>query len=168
MKDRPNVVLIGMPGCGKSTVGVVLAKRLGLGFLDTDLLIQAAAGRTLQQIVDAEGHEHLRDAEERAVLSVDAAGAVIATGGSVVYSPTGMAHLRQQGVLVYLEVDLPTLVTRVGDHSDRGLAKRPDQTFEELFEERVALYRQYAEITVDGSGPTTEAVCERIEAASDR
>lgn len=165
--NRSNLVLIGMPGSGKSTVGVVLAKRLGKGFVDTDLLIQAAAGRTLQQIVDEEGYEALRAAEEAALIGLDTANHVVATGGSAVYSTAGMANLKGQGVLVYLEVGLPTLQERIGDFSARGIAMRPDQSYAQLYEERVVLYRQHAEIKVDGSGPTTEAVCERIEAALD-
>lgn len=160
-----NLVLIGMPGSGKSTVGVVLAKRTGRGFVDTDLLIQAAAGKTLQQIVDAEGYTALRAAEEAALAGLRVESHVVATGGSAVYSEPGMAHLKAGGLAVYLEVSLATLRQRVGDYSARGVAMRADQSFEDLYEERVALYRQYADLTVDGEGPTTEAVCERIEAA---
>ncbi len=165
MSNRTNLVLIGMPGSGKSTVGVVLAKRLGKGFVDTDLLIQAAAGQTLQQIVDAEGYEALRAAEEAALVGLDTSNHVVATGGSAIYSERGMARLRGQGVVVYLAVDLPLLQERVGDFSARGIAMRPEQSYAELYQERVELYRRHAEITIDGAGPTTEAVCERIEAA---
>ncbi|MEN1681900.1 MAG: shikimate kinase [Planctomycetota bacterium] len=163
--SRTNVVLIGMPGSGKSTVGVVLAKRLGLGFVDTDLIIQSRAGRTLQQILDSDGVTALRDIEAEAVTSFQPDRQVVATGGSVVYSDAAMRHLRGAGTLVWLEVDLATLERRVGDYSQRGIAKQPRQSFEEVFSERTQLYQQWAEIVVDAAGPTTEAVCERIQAA---
>jgi shikimate kinase len=165
MNPPSNVVLIGMPGSGKSTVGVLLAKHLSLGFLDTDLLIQQALGKSLQAIVDDEGQGALLRAEEEAVMGVKAAGCVIATGGSVVYSPAGMAHLRSLGTLVYLATDLATLETRVGNYTMRGLAKRPDQTLADLFAERAALYDRYADVTVETTGLTHDAVCGQIEAA---
>lgn len=165
MSNPTNVVLIGMPGSGKSTVGVLLAKHLSLGFLDTDLLIQQANGKTLQAIVDGEGQGALLRAEEAAVLGVAAERCVIATGGSVVYSPAGMAHLKSLGTLVYLAADLATLETRVGDYTMRGLAKRPDQTLADLFAERSALYESYADVTVETTGLTHDAVCKQVEAA---
>lgn len=167
ISQRTNVVLIGMPGSGKSTVGVVLAKQTGRGFIDTDLVIQAMRGQTLQQIVDAEGYEVLRQAEEEALLSLDVTNHVIATGGSAVYSDAGMAHLKTLGTVVFLEVDLPALEARVGDFSQRGIAMRPDQSFADLFEERVRLYRQYAELTVSAGDSTHEVVGQQIAAALD-
>ena len=136
MPANPNLVLIGMPGSGKSTVGVVLAKRTRRGFIDADLVIQQAAGRTLQEIVDAGGSGALRDAEERAVLTIDVADQVIATGGSAVYSEAGMLHLRAGGRIVYLRVDVATLRQRLGDFSRRGIAMRPGQELEDLLAER--------------------------------
>ena len=162
---RTNVVLIGMPGSGKSTVGVVLAKRLGMGFVDVDLVIQSAEGRTLQDIVDTEGYVALREAEERAMLSLQVDNAVVATGGSAVYSEPGMAWLRRHGRVILLRVDLATLQRRVGDASRRGIAMRPGQSFASLFEERAPLYEAAADLAVDAAGPTTEAVCERVETA---
>ncbi|MEQ8847959.1 shikimate kinase [Botrimarina sp.] len=167
MPEKINVVLIGMPGSGKSTVGVVLAKRTRRGFVDADLVIQQAEGRTLQEIVDAEGAHALRAAEERAVLSLAVRGHVIATGGSAVYSREGMEHLAASGRIVYLAVDLPTLQQRLGDYSQRGVAMRAGQSLADLLAERDPLYRRWADATVDATGPTTEAVCERIEAALD-
>ncbi len=165
MSNSTSVVLIGMPGSGKSTVGVLLAKHLSLGFLDTDLLIQQAHGKSLQAIVDGEGQGALLRAEEAAVLGVRAQCCVIATGGSVVYSAAGMAHLKSLGTLVYLATDLATLETRVGDYTMRGLAKRPDQTLADLYAERSALYERHADVTVETTGLTHDAVCQQIEAA---
>lgn len=160
-----NLVLIGMPGSGKSTVGVVLAKRTGRGFVDTDLIIQEQQHQTLQQIVDHKGQQALLDAEERACLSVAVEHHVVATGGSVVYSEPAMAHLEELGVLVYLATDLATLETRVGDYTLRGLAKRSEQTLADLFHERADLYRRYAKITVETVGKTHDEVGGAIEAA---
>lgn len=159
---RSNVVLIGMPGSGKSTVGVLLAKRLALAFVDTDVLIQAAERRSLQEIVDAEGHLALRRIEERVLLGLDCRNHVIATGGSAVYSPSAMEHLRTGGIVVFLDIDLPTLEARVADFGTRGLARRPDQTLVDLFAERRPLYLEYADERIDCSGLTHEMVCARI------
>ena len=160
--NRSNIVLIGMPGSGKSTAGVILAKKTSRDFVDTDVLIQSARQQTLQEIVDTEGYAALRKIEEALLLELSVQNHVIATGGSAVYSDRAMAHLRSQGVIVFLDADLATLEARVGDFSSRGLAKRPDQSFAELFDERVALYSRHAEITVDCAGRTQEAVCEQI------
>lgn len=160
-----NIILIGMPGSGKSTVGVLLAKRLGLGFVDTDLLIQQQAGATLQAIVDAEGYLALRQVEEEVLRQLDVQHHVISTGGSAVYSPHAMAHLRRTGVVVFLDIPLDEVMTRIGDHGKRGISRRPEQTFPELFDERLALYRQYADITVQASGRPQESVCEAIAEA---
>jgi len=157
-----NIVLIGMPGSGKSTVGVVLAKLTSRGFIDTDLLIQAQEGRTLQDIVDKDGYLVLRGIEEELLLGLDCRDQVIATGGSAVYSKAAMEHLRTNGIAVFLRVDLQTLKARVHDYATRGLAKRPDQSVDDLFSERSALYRRYADVTVDCIGLTHEEVCEKI------
>jgi shikimate kinase len=162
---RSNIVLIGMPGSGKSTVGVILAKQCCRAFLDTDVLIQARAGRALQEIVDREGYLALRKLEEEALLGICSAGTVIATGGSAVYSEPAMRHLASTGIVVFLDADLPTLRSRVNDFSSRGLAKRPDQSFEELYDERRPLYQRYAEVTVPCAGLTHEEVSARISAA---
>jgi shikimate kinase len=160
-----NIVLIGMPGSGKSTVGVLLAKRTGKAFVDTDLLIQMQTGRSLQDIVDRDGYLELRRIEETALLDLSCRDMVIATGGSAVYSDKAMEHLRKDGIVIFLKVGLETLATRVSDYETRGLAKRPDQTIDDLFEERCALYRKYADVTIDAEGIGHEAVCERIIAA---
>ncbi len=160
--SNSNIVLIGMPGSGKSTIGVILAKRSSHDFVDTDLLIQSAAQRSLQDILDQDGYLRLRELEEEALLTLDVHNHVISTGGSAVYSAPAMEHLKRNGICVYLNVSLDTLRSRIADYETRGIARRPDQSFEDLFEERTRLYRQYADITVDGDGLTQEAVCSEI------
>ena len=160
--SRSNIILIGMPGSGKSTVGVILAKRSGRAFVDTDLLIQSSTGRPLQDIVDKDGYLELRRIEEKILLNITLWNHVVATGGSAVYSAAAMDHLKAGGVVVFLDVDTATLAARVGDFGTRGLAKRPDQTFEQLFQERLPLYRTYAEITIRCDGLRHEQVVAEI------
>ncbi|MDD2581564.1 MAG: shikimate kinase [Desulfuromonadaceae bacterium] len=159
---RSNLILIGMPGAGKSTVGVILAKQTLRGFVDTDVLIQTAHGRTLQNIVDAEGYAALRKIEEETLLGVSVRNCVIATGGSAVYSAGAMAHLKSDGIVVFLDVGLHTLEARIHDFSTRGIAKRPDQHFADLFQERATLYKRYADITIRYDSLTQEEVCVKI------
>jgi shikimate kinase len=157
-----NLVLIGMPGSGKSTVGVILAKKTSRDFVDTDLLIQRSQKRKLQDIVDHDGYAALRNIEERILLDLCVHNHVIATGGSVVYSDQAMAHLRSDGLVIFLDVDLATLESRISDFSTRGLAKRPEQSLPELFDERFGLYTKHADITIKCENLTQEEVCERI------
>ncbi len=157
-----NIVLIGMPGSGKSTVGVILAKLAGRDFVDTDVLIQKEQGRSLQDIVDRDGYLKLREIEEKTILKLECRNHVIATGGSAVYSQSAMTHLKADGIAVFLNVGLQTLLARVKDFETRGLAKRPDQGVADLFSERCALYRKYADVVIDCEGITHEAVCEKI------
>jgi shikimate kinase len=161
-EQRSNIVLIGMPGSGKSTVGVILAKLISLGFADTDVLIQISEGRSLQEIVDADGYMALRKIEEEILLRLDCRNHVIATGGSAVYSHVAMEHLKQGGFVVFLDVAMATLESRIRDFENRGLAKRPDQTLADLFQERHSLYRKYADMTVACTGLTHEQVCASI------
>ncbi len=161
-RKKSNIILTGMPGSGKSTIGVILAKLTGRDFIDTDILIQTAAGRTLQDIVDGEGHMALRRIEEDILLGITCSKHVIATGGSAVYSRRAMEHLGSDGVIVFLDADIDTLESRVKDFSRRGLAKGPDQSFADLFAERVPLYRKYADITVSCAGRSHEEVCAGI------
>jgi shikimate kinase len=163
-----SIVLIGMPGAGKSTIGVMLAKLTCRSFVDTDVLIQLAQGRSLQDIVDREGHLVLRAIEEQVILLIDCRNCVIATGGSAVYSPAAMAHLKQRGVVVFLYADLSVLESRVNDLDTRGLAKRPDQSFHALFDERVPLYENYADVTIPCGQLTHEEVCARIISELDK
>ena len=161
-RTHSNLVLIGMSGAGKSTVGVILAKRTSRDFVDTDVLIQTSQGRTLQDIVDTDGYIVLRKIEEDALLGLCVQNHVVATGGSAAYSDQAMTHLKSDGVIILLDVDLVTLESRVSDFSTRGLAKRLDQSFAELFDERFALYTKYADITIKCAGLTQEDVCARI------
>ena len=161
-KAHSNLVLIGMPGAGKSTVGVILAKMTSRDFTDTDLLIQTSQQRTLQEIVDADGFMALRQIEEDVLLGLSVRNHVIATGGSAAYSRPAMAHLKSEGSVIFLDVDLATLESRVLDFSMRGLAKRPDQSFADLFAERFELYTRYADITIKCDTMSPEAICASI------
>lgn len=161
-RSASNIVLIGMPGSGKSTVGVILAKRASMDFIDTDILIQKSEGRALQAIVDNDGHMALRKIEEEVILRLECRRCVIATGGSAVYSRAAMEHLRKEGSLVFLDVDLETLKMRIQNYETRGLAKRADQSLEDLFKERFELYLTYADAIVKGSGRTQEEVCDAV------
>jgi shikimate kinase len=162
LKNPSNIVLIGMPGSGKSTIGVILAKLTARDFIDTDVLIQTTLGRTLQDIVDTQGHMALREVEERILLELDCINHIIATGGSAVYSHAAMMHLKSNGIAVFLNVALPVLESRIRDYATRGLAKRPDQNFDDLFEERSSLYKKYADVTIECKDFTQEEVCEKI------
>lgn len=146
-----NITLIGMPGAGKSTVGVVLAKKLSLAFVDTDILIQSSHGRPLQQILDADGYQELRRIEEEEILRLTTRNSVIATGGSAVYSPQAMAHLKSISVLVFLDLPYAEICRRINDFSTRGIACVPQQSFAQLYEERLQLYRRYADVTIGGT-----------------
>ncbi|MFZ7126560.1 MAG: shikimate kinase [Desulfobacterales bacterium] len=159
---KSNFVLIGMPGSGKSTVGVLLAKETTRNFIDTDVLIQTAQGRSLQEIVDSDGHMALRRIEEETILALSCRNHVIATGGSAAYSHSAMLHLKAGGRIVFLEVDLGVLESRIRNFDTRGLAKRPGQSFADLYEERYALYRNYADVTIDCSHLNQDQVCEQI------
>lgn len=162
MKSDRNIVLIGMPGSGKSTVGVLLAKRLCRQFLDTDLIVQTAFGRSLQQIVDEDGYVELRRMEEKAILGLSCCNHVVATGGSAVYSSAAMDHLRHDGIIVFLDVEAATLASRIADFDTRGLSKRKEQTLGDLFVERLPLYRAHAEIVVECSNLSAEETCREI------
>lgn len=163
MKDD-NLVLIGMPGAGKSTVGVILAKRIGFDFIDTDLLIQSRQKCRLQEIIDREGLTKFRQIEEQTLLELNVKRAVVATGGSVVYSRRGVESIRRNSRLIYLRVPLPELQWRIADMGERGLVMAPGQSFADLFYERTPLYQEYADITVECRGLNAEQVAARIEA----
>jgi len=163
--DHDSIILIGMPGAGKSTIGVVLAKLCGLDFLDTDLAIQSGAGATLQAILESEGYIHLRQLEEVVLLDVNLSRSVVATGGSVVYSEAAMQRLQSAGPVVYLQADLGTLEQRVASAPLRGIASEAGQSFAELYAERTPLYERYADITVDATAGTADTVSALVAAA---
>jgi shikimate kinase len=160
--QRKNLILIGMPGSGKSTVGVILAKALTRPYLDTDILIQLTEKRSLQEIVDSDGYMVLRDIEEQVLLGVNCENHVIATGGSAAYSHRAMEHLKTNGVVIFLDASLETLKNRIHNYETRGLAKRADQSFSDLFRERLELYNRYADIVVDSNDKSQEQVVDDI------
>ena len=151
-----NVTLIGMPGSGKSTIGVILAKALGYQFLDTDLVIQKQEKRKLSQIIAQEGPERLKEIENKVNASVDVTETVIAPGGSVIYCEEAMKHLRSIGKVVYLKISLESLSKRLGNLRGRGVLLKEGQTLKDLYEERVPLYEKYADIVVDEEGKDLE------------
>jgi shikimate kinase len=168
MKSEWNIVLIGMPGSGKSTVGVILAKQISYDFLDSDVVIQVSENRSLQDILDAEGHMVLRQIEARILLSISVQSHVIATGGSAAYSDAAMRHLASQGTIVFLDTPLTTLTSRIHNFTTRGIAKRPDQSFDDLFQERLRLYTRYADITIACEGLNQEDIASSIIEAVSR
>ncbi len=164
---RENIILTGMPACGKSVTGVVLAKSLQMNFLDTDLLIQEAAGKSLQEIINEDGMEVFKALEEQVLCGVSASHTVIATGGSAVYYPKAMEHLKKLGRIVYIQVSVETILQRLNNITTRGVAMSKDQGIRELYEERRPLYETYAEVTVgSGSGSMEDTVADIIDKVS--
>ena len=157
-----NIILIGMPACGKSTVGVLVAKKLGYGFIDTDLVIQSQQGKLLQQIIDDDGVEALLDAERTAIKSLNINKTVVATGGSAVFSEEAMAHLKTDGVTVYIKLPFEVINQRLNDIATRGVAGATTKTLAEIFDEREPFYERYADITVNAEKMTAQEVCDRI------
>ncbi len=153
---KNNLILIGMPGVGKSTIGVILAKIIGYHFLDSDLVIQERENRLLHQIISQEGTEGFLKIEDTVNASLEVERTVIATGGSVVYCEKAMKHLKGIGQVVYLKADYATIEKRLGNLEKRGVALKPGQTLKDLYEERTKLYEKYADITVDEHGLGTE------------
>ena len=162
MFKQKNVILIGMPGAGKSTVGVLLAKQLGVAFLDTDILIQTGEGCYLQEIIANHGLDGFRRLEERYLLTVKSDCGVVATGGSAVYSDKAIAHLKSRGPAVYLQIGLALLKNRLGNLDERGVLRMPGQTIDMLYRQRTPLYRQYADIIVSTAGITPDQVVAAI------
>lgn len=160
-----NIVLIGMPGAGKSTVGVVLAKALGYEFLDVDLVIQKREGCLLHQLLDNFGQEGFLDLEADAICSLDCRHTVIAPGGSAVYRTRAIEHLRQMGTVVYLRLSLAEITRRLEDLSSRGVAIGPGQTLADLYAFRTPLYEKYAHLIVDAEGQTLEQTLKSVRRA---
>ena len=163
-----NLILIGMPGCGKSTVGVVLAKALGLDFIDSDLVIQKQTGKRLSQIIDESGDTGFRAIENRINANLQAENSVIATGGSVIYGEDAMRHLKEIGTVIYLKLSCDTIADRLGDLHARGVTIQPGWTLQDLYDERVPLYEKWADVTVDCKAlrlrEVVQYIRERVEA----
>ena len=161
--EMKNIVLIGMPGCGKSTIGVKLARALGMAFVDTDDVIQRLSGRKLQAMVDEDGIDRFLEEEADAVCSLDVHGYVIATGGSVVYKERAMRHLHAIGRVVYIALPFEEIERRIHNLSSRGIALRDGQTLRMLYDERIPLYEREADDTVFAAGldadQTMAAIC---------
>lgn len=164
--EGDNLVLIGMPGCGKSTVGVVLAKILGWDFVDVDLVIQKQNGRRLQAIIAAEGNQGFLEREADAVESLTCAHTVIATGGSAVLNPRGLRRLRELGRLVYLRHPYEEIARRIPNLATRGITLAPGQTLKDLYDYRAPIYAQVADLTVDAARCTIEETARAIQRAA--
>ncbi len=160
-----NIVLIGMPGCGKSTVGVVLAKVMGMHFCDTDIVIQRREGKKLQEIINEEGNDAFLLHERDALLSLSMEDTVIATGGSAIYSDEAMTHLKKSGVVVYLEVSAEEIERRLADFAARGVAIKDGMTVRDLYNERIPLYQRYADVIINEDGADIPAVIGKIAEA---
>ena len=164
---KPNITLIGMPASGKSTIGVLLAKRLGYSFVDVDIVIQERTGRLLKEIIAREGTECFLQIENRVNQELDVTHSVIAPGGSVVYGREAMEHLKQISQIVYLKLTYEELKQRLWDLADRGVVLKPGMTLRDLYEERVPLYERYAQITVSegrrGPGAVVDELRENME-----
>lgn len=167
---KNNVVLIGMPGAGKSTIGVVLAKRLGFAFLDSDLVIQNREGKLLHEIIEEKGTEGFWQVEETVNASIETERTVIATGGSVIYGGRAMEHFKRIGTVVYLQLSEESVAERLGDLNERGVTLRKGQDLPALYEERVPMYERYADITMNCEGLSIReivaAIADRLEAGS--
>ena len=159
-----NVVLIGMPGVGKSTIGLLLAQALGKLFIDTDKLIEEQEGRSLQDIIDRDGLLAFLRIEENRILNMDVSGHVVATGGSVVYSLKAIEHLKEDGIIIYLKVPYHEIKTRIRNEANRGIAMSKEQDLSELYEERTPLYEEYADAIIDCSGKDVETIVRTITA----
>ncbi len=160
--SKSNIVLTGMPAVGKSTIGVLLAKRLGMAFVDTDIAIQTAEHKSLQALIQANGLEKFCDLEEQHLLALNHTNTVIATGGSVVYRAGAMRHLAAGGTVVYLDIDLDSLEKRLSDIDARGVVYTPGQSLADLYAERLPLYQNTADTVVRASGVTPDQLVSRV------
>ncbi|NLY48429.1 MAG: shikimate kinase [Clostridiales bacterium] len=157
-----NIVLIGMPGAGKSTVGVILAKVMGMNFIDSDLLIQKKEGMLLKDIIEKKGLQGYIDIENEVNRAINADNTVIATGGSVIYCREAMEYFRNTANIVYIRLSYETISKRLGNIKQRGVVLREGQTLYDLYRERTPLYEKYAHYTIDGEGLGIEEVMEKI------
>ncbi len=157
-----NIVLIGMPGCGKSTVGVILAKTLGIGFVDTDLIIQQNEKRLLQEIIDNDGIEKFLDCEAKAVMSFRGLNSVVATGGSVIFREDAINYLKKNGIIFYLNVSLDEIKSRLDNINTRGVAATKNQSIDDIYNERSPLYLKYADYVLNLENSNVEQTVEKI------
>lgn len=160
--NKTNIVMIGMPACGKSTVGVILAKTTGKSFLDTDLLIQEREHALLQDIIDEKGNDYFQKVEEEILTGISAQKVVVSTGGSAVYYEDAMKHLAKTGYLVYLSLPLHEIEARLDNINTRGITMAPGQTLADLYEKRIPLYERYADLKIETLGLTVEQTVEAI------
>lgn len=159
---KDNIILIGMPGAGKSTVGVVLAKRLGYGFVDSDLVIQDKYGKLLHDLIEEYGVEGFWKIENDVNAGLDLHKSIIATGGSAVYGSEAMEHLREIGTVVYLKLPYEEITERLGDLNARGVTLKSGQTLQDLYTERIPLYEKYAHVTVDCDGKMLREIVSEV------
>lgn len=146
------ITLIGMPGCGKSSMSRAIAGKLNLKALDADKVIESKTGKKLHEIIDEVGVEGFKKIEEEILISINEDNIILATGGSAVYYEDAMKHFKDIGTVIYLYVSFETMLERLGDYSKRGIAMRPGQTIKDLYEERKSLYEKYADITINCDG----------------
>lgn len=154
-----NVVMVGMPGSGKSTIGVILAKSLGFDFVDTDLVICKREGKKLQEIIDTEGLEKFLEIEQQVGEAISPVNSVVATGGSMILSDEAMKNLKKDGIVVYVEVPLKILKKRITNMKTRGIAFKKGETLEDIFRVRTPLYEKYADITITADENTVPEDC---------
>ncbi len=163
-----NVVLIGMPGCGKSTCGVLVAKHLCKSFLDTDLLIQQNEGMKLAQIIEKKGVEGFNKAERDSVLTLYTKNCIIATGGSMVYHEDAMEKLKDEAVIVYLEISFKNMTRRIRNFKTRGVVLKEGYTLKDMYDERATLYKKYADIVIDVNKNSIDDTVSQIISAIDK
>ena len=161
--SKENITLIGMPGAGKSTLGVVLAKRRGLRFVDTDLLIQEGSGKLLSEIIEHDGLQAFLDYENEVLAGLECSGHVISTGGSACYGRAAMEHLKSISTVVFIDITFEEMMRRLGDLTQRGVAIREGLTIEDVYAERHPLYEQYADYTLHSTGMTTREAVEALD-----
>ena len=157
-----NIILIGLPGAGKSTVGVILAKTLGMNFIDTDILIQGRTGMRLQEIIDTGGIEAFLQIEQDTICSLHCTNTVVATGGSVVLKKPSMEYLKKNGRIVYLKITFEEMVQRLSNMTTRGIVFVQGQSLPDMYHQRVCLYERYAEVIIDNSHNDIERVIRNI------
>ena len=171
LNKKENIVLIGMPGCGKSTIGVVLAKKMGFLFLDSDLCIQEKEGRLLHEIIEEEGLEGFLHIENEVNTNLNVSGCVIATGGSAIYGREAMEHFKKIGIVIYLKLPYYSIRERLGDLQKRGVVLKKGQNLRGLYEERIPLYEKYADIVINCNHKRlrniVSLICEKVENLDD-